>query len=106
MPVEVAETDLPALPPQVENAAYRITTEALSNAARHAEADYVQVTLAAPDGSLQVTIADDGHGVGTATAGVGLTSMRRRAEALGGHLDMTSGPTGTTITATLPLEQP
>jgi len=106
VPVEVAETDLPALPPQVENAAYRITTEALSNAARHAEADYVQVTLAAPDGSLQVTIADDGHGVGTATAGVGLTSMRRRAEALGGHLDMTSGPTGTTITATLPLEQP
>ena len=106
VPVEVAETDLPVLPPQVENAAYRITTEALSNAARHAEADCVQVTLAAPDGSLQITIADDGHGVGTATAGVGLTSMRRRAEALGGQLDMTSGPAGTTITATLPLEQP
>jgi signal transduction histidine kinase len=105
LPVQVADCELPPLPLEVENAAYRITTEALSNAVRHADARNVQVVLAAPDGSLQITVADDGHGVGAATAGVGLTSMRRRAEALGGRLELASGPTGTTITATLPLEQ-
>jgi len=90
----------------VENAAYRITTEALTNVARHARAQEVQVTLAATDKALEVTVSDDGCGVGTARAGVGLTSMRRRAETLGGRLGLSSGPGGTTITATLPLEQP
>jgi signal transduction histidine kinase len=99
--------DLPPLPPQVETAAYRITTEALTNAARHANARQVRISLTAPDRSLRITVADDGRGADAdAIAGVGLTSMRRRAEALGGHLDMQSGSGGTTITATLPLEPP
>lgn len=106
VPVRVDAAELPALPPGVENAAYRITTEALTNAARHAEARQVQVTLAAPDGALEITVSDDGRGVGQATAGVGLTSMRRRAEVLGGRLGIDSAPGGTTVTATLPLEQP
>jgi signal transduction histidine kinase len=89
----------------VENAAYRITTEALTNAARHAVARRVQVTLTAPEDALLITVADDGAGVGTAVPGVGLTSMRRRAETLGGELGVDSAGTGTTITATLPLEQ-
>lgn len=88
VPVEVVVGDLPALPAPVENAAYRITTEALTNAARHAVARRVQVTLSAPDGALLITVADDGGGVGTAVPGVD------------------SAATGTTITATLPLEQP
>jgi len=106
LPILVSAADLPLLPPQVETAAYRITTEAISNAARHAHAGRVQVTLTAPNGSLQISVADDGHGVGNAAAGVGLTSMRRRAETLGGTLRIASGPTGTTVAATLPLEQP
>lgn len=106
VPVRVDAADLPTLPSTVENAAYRITTEALTNAARHARAREVQVTLAATDGALELTVSDDGCGVGAAVAGVGLTSMRRRAETLGGTLGLASGPGGTTITATLPLEQP
>lgn len=105
VPVRVDAADLPALPPTVENAAYRITTEALTNVARHARAQEVQVTLSATDSVLELTVSDDGCGVGTAAAGVGLTSMRRRAETLGGRLGLDSGPDGTTITATLPLEQ-
>jgi signal transduction histidine kinase len=106
VPVQVVAADLPAIPAQVENAAYRITTEALTNAARHAQARQVRVSLAAPDGTLTVTVADDGRGATAAIAGVGLTSMRRRAEHLGGRLELDSAATGTTITATLPLEQP
>jgi signal transduction histidine kinase len=106
LPADVDSADLPALPPQLESAAYRITTEALTNAARHADARHVQVTLTAPDRSLRITVADDGHGIGDATTGVGLASMLHRAETLGGHLHIDTTTTGTTITATLPLEQP
>src|SRR5262249_38858252 len=60
VPVEVIATELPTLPPQVENAAYRITTEALNNAARHARAHRVEVTMTAPNDALQITVADDG----------------------------------------------
>lgn len=106
VPVRVEAADLPALPPPVENAAYRITTEALTNVARHARASEVRVRLAAPDGALEITVSDNGCGVGGAAAGVGLTSMRRRAEILGGRLGVASAAEGTTVTATLPLEQP
>ncbi len=106
VPVRVEAADLPALSPPVENAAYRITTEALTNAARHARASEVRVRLAAPDGALEITVSDNGCGVGRAAAGVGLTSMRRRAETLGGRLGVASAADGTTVTATLPLEQP
>jgi signal transduction histidine kinase len=105
LPVDVVVGELPELPAVVENAAYRITTEALTNAARHSVAGRVQVTLDAPADALVITVADDGGGVGTAAPGVGLTSMRRRAETLGGELGIDSDPTGTTVTATLPLEQ-
>jgi signal transduction histidine kinase len=106
VPVQVNADNLPPLPPQVETAAYRITTEALANAARHAGARQVRVALVAPNGALRISVTDDGHGVGDAAAGVGLTSMRRRTETLGGRPDIDSAPSGTTITATLPLEQP
>lgn len=106
LPVDVVAVQLPPLPPEVETAAYRITTEALTNAARHSQARHVEVTVTAPNDSLRITVTDDGCGVGSAVAGVGLTSMRRRAETLGGRLDMESAATGTTITATFPLETP
>jgi signal transduction histidine kinase len=106
VPVQVSAEKLPPLPPQVETAAYRITAEALANAARHAGAEHVRVALVAPNGALRISVADDGHGVGDATAGVGLTSMRRRAETLGGRLDIDSRACGTTVTAILPLGQP
>jgi signal transduction histidine kinase len=102
--VEVTAPQLGTVPPAVENAVYRITTEALSNAARHAQAAHVRVALQQQGDELEVTVADDGRGVGDAVAGVGLTSMRRRAEALGGRLDIASAPAGTTVTAVLPLE--
>ncbi|WP_433291027.1 sensor histidine kinase [Actinoplanes sp. CA-030573] len=104
VPVSLNTCVLPSLPADVENAAYRITTEALTNVARHAGARHVRVSVGVPHGALRIVVADDGHGTRSAVAGIGLTSMRRRAESLGGRLEISSGSTGTTITATLPLE--
>jgi signal transduction histidine kinase len=105
LPVAVDTAGLTsALPPAVETAAYRIATEALTNVARHSGAHHARVELAAVDGALRVTVTDDGGGIADSIAGVGLGSMRRRAETLGGSLEIDSSQTGTVVTATLPLE--
>jgi signal transduction histidine kinase len=102
--VSVDAADLPALPPAIETAAYRITQEALTNVVRHAGAHHSHVTLDASAAALTVTVTDDGHGIGSAPSdGVGLTSMRQRAQALRGTLRVDSGDHGTTVMAILPL---
>ncbi|NMO53964.1 GAF domain-containing protein [Actinoplanes sp. TBRC 11911] len=103
LPVDVRAGTLPVLAPDVEVTAYRIITEALTNAARHAHARQARVTIDA-DEALHIAVSDDGCGIDAdRTEGVGLSSMRRRAEALGGGLAVHSGDGGTTVTATLPL---
>jgi signal transduction histidine kinase len=86
-------------------AAQRIAGEALSNAVRHAQATRISVSLTARPGALTVEVGDDGSGaVAPREGGVGLDSMRRRAEAVGGLLRLTAVPgAGTTVVATLPL---
>ncbi|MGB7980644.1 MAG: sensor histidine kinase [Candidatus Nanopelagicales bacterium] len=102
--VDVEVGALPDLRPEVETAAYRITSEALTNVARHAGAHQVQVAVAAADGALTVRVADDGTGIpDTAPTGVGLESMRRRAHGLGGTFKVDSNQDGTVVTARLPL---
>jgi signal transduction histidine kinase len=108
-PLEVsvdAAADLPVLPPAVEAAAYRITQEALTNVVRHAGAHHAHITLDTSDAALTITVTDDGHGITSTThPGVGLTSMRQRAQALRGTLRVdSSGDHGTTVVATLPLQ--
>jgi len=106
-PVEVSVDagDLPTLPPAIETAAYRITQEALTNVVRHAGAHHAHITLDASDAALTVTVSDDGHGISSSThRGVGLISMRQRAEGLRGRLRVDSGEQGTTVVATLPLQ--
>jgi signal transduction histidine kinase len=107
-PTEVsvdAAADLPHLPPAVEAAAYRITQEALTNVVRHAGAHHAHVTLDSSDAALTVTVTDDGHGINSPSpSGVGLVSMRQRAQALHGTLRVDSGDRGTTVVATLPLQ--
>ena len=75
---------LPVLPAAVEVAAYRIVVEALTNVARHARTRDAAVALE-PDGDrLRIAVRDGGTGPGEWVPGVGLTSMRERAEQLGG----------------------
>lgn len=100
--VTTSTADLPAVPPALELAVYRIVTEALTNVARHSTAARVEVTLAVRAGVLTVTVLDDGDSAAW-TPGVGLTSMRERAEELGGTLVAGPGPDGGRVEALLPV---
>lgn len=101
-----APPDLPALPAAVEVAAYRIAAEALTNVVRHSRARRCDVWLCLDD-ALYVAVDDDGAGLpGDLRAGVGLTSMRERAEELGGALRVERRPeSGTRVIARLPLSE-
>jgi len=95
-----APQSLPPLPAAVEVAAYRIVEEALTNVVRHAAARTCCLSVWLDDERhlLRLRIADDGHGVPTdSRAGVGLLSMRERAEELGGSCCIASPPAGGTV---------
>ncbi len=96
--------DLGELPAAVEVAAYRIVTEAVTNVARHARARTCTVRLTL-NGALEIDVGDDGQGVdGPLSAGVGLLSLRERAEELGGSCEVTSSRQhGTRVVASLPV---
>lgn len=101
-----APEHLPPLPAAVEVAVYRIVQEALANVVRHAGArsGTVRLGLEQP-GVLTVEVRDDGRGlVARRRAGVGLGSMRERAEEVGGTFYAGTGPDGgTQIRAEIPL---
>lgn len=101
-----APESLPLLPAAVEVAVYRIAQEALMNVVRHAEARTCHVRLRLDESAdlLCLEVHDDGRGLPMKRrAGVGLNSMRERAEELGGTLTITSILTGgTLLTVRLP----
>jgi signal transduction histidine kinase len=102
--IEAAD-DVEPLPAAVEVAAYRITLEAVNNALRHSGAKTCAVMLRRELDGLRVRISDSGAGLAEDHAtGVGLFSMRERAEELGGTCIVTSRPgSGTTVDAVLPI---
>jgi signal transduction histidine kinase len=102
--IAVHDDGLGDLPAAVEAAAYRIAAEAMINVSRHAAATYCEVELFAGDGTLTVTVVDDGRGLPEGfRAGVGVTAMRERAEELGGACRVERGPgRGTVVRAVLP----
>ncbi|MGA8044769.1 MAG: sensor histidine kinase [Dermatophilaceae bacterium] len=99
---------LPLLSPHVEEVAFRIVAESLTNVARHAAADRCAVRLKQSNGSLCVRVLDNGRGIRPESGpGHGLDSMRRRAADVGGDLLIENAlPHGTRVTATLPLAFP
>jgi signal transduction histidine kinase len=99
-----APTELPALPAAVEVAAYRIVQEALENVSKHSRALECVIRFANHHG-LEIEITDDGIGLpSSVTPGVGLRSMRERAEELGGSCVIERSLTGgTRILAHLPI---
>jgi signal transduction histidine kinase len=106
--VDLPET-LPPLSAAVEVAIYRIMQEALTNAVRHASADkcIVRLTVEEVEDRYMLILGVSDNGVGlrsVRTAGVGLASMRERAEELGGTFHMESQPgLGTRVLASVPM---
>jgi two-component system sensor histidine kinase UhpB len=97
-------TDLPALAPETELVLYRVAQESLTNAARHADAERVTVGLRHDDGSVVLTVVDDGRGITVPREGAGIRGMRERALLAGGRLDISPAPrTGTQVRLTAPV---
>lgn len=94
------------LPPDVEVVIYRVVQEALTNVVRHADASRVRAHLTCADGAVQLTIEDDGRGLGPDSAPhLGWLGMQERVTALGGTLAIAqAGPGGVRVTARIPVE--
>ena len=95
----------PVLPPAVEEAAFRIVAEALTNVVRHADATRCDVTICHSEAELLLVVSDNGHGPSRRNgSGHGMASMRRRATDLDGRLEVVAAePRGTQVTAVLPM---
>jgi two-component system, NarL family, sensor kinase len=125
----VTQIDFERLPQSLEIALFRIVQESLANIQRHSGSTTAQIRLSQLDSRLTLEVIDFGHGMtvpsnggrqrsristiddplikGLETRvtalGVGIPGMRERMAQLGGHLDIISGPTGTTVRATITL---
>ncbi|HEX6336509.1 MAG TPA: histidine kinase [Jiangellaceae bacterium] len=102
--IAVYDDGVEQLPAAVEAAAYRIAAEAMINVSRHAAATHCDVHLSVVDGTLTVTVVDNGRGLpADFRAGVGVSAMRERAEELGGSCRVERDPAGgTAVRAALP----
>jgi len=93
------------LPTGTEVVLLRVCQEALANVRKHAAAGQVSVALCYADGTVRLTVTDDGHGFdpGKAREGYGLKGMRDRVSQVGGALTVTTGPgAGTEVSAEVP----
>jgi signal transduction histidine kinase len=96
-------------PLDTEETLFRVAQEALSNVARHSDAQQVEILLAWDEEQVRLTIQDNGKGFNAAritSKGFGLASMRERLEALHGTLMVSSSSNGTTVEASIPLAVP
>jgi signal transduction histidine kinase len=106
--VDVSVKDASDLLPEVEHELFRILQEATTNAVRHAHASSLKVGLDAGTDRVILTVVDDGDGFDPSARVIrsrrlGLTSMRERAQAVGGKLTVESAPgVGTTVRVEVP----
>ncbi len=104
----------PRLPAEVETALFRVVQECLTNIHRHAQSPTAAIRLRLAPHAAALTVSDAGRGLQAAAEteepeaairlGVGIAGMRDRIEQLGGRLTVHSGPAGTAVTATVPLD--
>ena len=104
------------LTPEAELALFRVVQEGLANIHRHSGSATATIRLACEAGSVELQIKDTGHGIPTQTyaalsskpgaVGVGIAGMRERLHQLTGRLDIESSPSGTPVSATMPVVTP
>ena len=101
---------VPELPAGVPLVAYRSTQEALTNITKHAMASRVQIDLSLAGGVLSVEISDNGRGLSqedlAKNRSFGIRGLHERAGTVGGWIDLSSGPGGTTLILSVPLSTP
>jgi signal transduction histidine kinase len=106
LPVKLDVGAMERLPQPLETAAYYVVAEALANAIKHASASIAQVHLGVREGTLHLSIRDDGVGGADPSQGSGLVGLIDRVEALGGTIAVTSPPgQGTSMVLQLPVER-
>jgi signal transduction histidine kinase len=104
IPVDLEITTDVRLAEPIEVAAYFVASEAFANVAKHSQASRIELSLATRDGSLLLSIRDDGIGGADSEHGSGLVGLQDRVEALGGTLTVASPEGGgTSLAVTLPL---
>ena len=104
-PVQLDLRTMTRLPERVEVTAYYVVSEALANAAKHANASAVTVEVEASGGVLSVSVRDNGVGGADLSRGTGLVGLKDRVEAIGGTFSVHSRPgEGTLLVAELPAE--
>jgi signal transduction histidine kinase len=113
VPVDVETVESDGLPAAVETTAYFLVAEALTNAAKHARCEHVEVSVRIEGGWVVVEVRDDGDGGADPAVGSGLRGLADRVSALGGRLEIESpAGQGTTIRARIaaagaePLRRP
>ena len=104
VPIEVDVSLDERLPAPIEAGAYYIASEALTNVAKHAHANVVQLIASHDIGILTLEVRDDGIGGVEAGRGSGILGLTDRVEALGGTISIASPPrSGTTLSVSLPI---
>jgi PAS domain S-box-containing protein len=104
VPVQLDVRTNRRLPSPMEVAAYYVVSEALTNAAKHADASVVAVDVEEAEGGLRISVRDDGVGGADLAGGSGLLGLKDRVEALGGRVSVESPRgVGTSIQVELPL---
>jgi len=95
-----------SLPPAVEDTAYHVVQESLSNIIRHAHASHADVTIDFCDRDLVIDVEDNGRGLshGNAMRGYGLRGLAERVEGIGGDLTASDSGNGFVVSAHLPVE--
>jgi len=105
MAVELTVTGERALPQRYEVTVYYIVSEALTNAAKHAQATKVDVHLTMNEALIRLSIRDDGIGGADPACGSGLTGLTDRVNALGGRMEIVSPVRGgTALSAEIPFD--
>ena len=104
VPVKLNVCSEHRLPDGIEVAAYFVVSEALTNAAKHADASRVEIDLHVEEETLCLSVVDDGAGGAAPSGGSGLIGLKDRVEALGGTFDVASPPgRGTRLDVEIPL---
>ncbi len=110
--IDYEGTEIKAIQDEAKITIYRLLQEALTNAAKHADADFIKVKLKKENGNVTVSIQDNGKGFNTgelfryknSVDGMGLGGMMERLEFIGGQLEVFSKQKkGTKVFATIPL---